>query len=78
MGTVVNGMYLDCNQGTYRSLLYPLIHKETQNGKAPISVLLFYCFGTGKALDTYLSLVESQYEIGKVHFCCVISCNKCQ
>ena len=66
------------NQGTYRSLLYLLIYKETQNGKASISVLLFYCFGTGKALDTHLSVVESQNEIGKVHFYSVISCNKCQ
>ena len=30
------------NQGTYRSLLYPFIYKETQNGKAPICVLLFW------------------------------------
>ena len=32
------------NQGTYRSLLYPFINRETENGKAPTSVLLFYCF----------------------------------
>ena len=32
------------NQGTYRSLVYPFIYIETENGKAPTSVLLFYCF----------------------------------
>ena len=65
-------------KGTYRSLLYPFIYIETQNGKASISVLLFYCFGTGKALYTHLYVVESQCDIGKVYFYCVISCNKCQ
>ena len=40
------------NQGTYRSLLYPFIYIKTQNGKAPTSVLLFYCFETVKGLDT--------------------------
>ena len=40
------------NQGTYRSLVYPFIYLETENGKAPTSVLLFYCFETVKGLDT--------------------------
>ena len=40
------------NQGTYRSLVYPFIYIETENGKAPTSVLLFYCFETVKGLDT--------------------------
>ena len=40
------------NQGTYRSLLYPFIYTESENGKAPTSVLLFYCFETVKGLDT--------------------------
>ena len=36
----------------YRSLVYPFIYTETKNGKAPTSVLLFYCFETVKGLDT--------------------------
>ena len=32
------------NQGTYRSLLYPFVYIETENGKAPTFVLLFYGF----------------------------------
>ena len=40
------------NQGTYRSLHYPFINTETENGKAPTSVLPFYCFETVKGLDT--------------------------
>ena len=53
-------------------------HVYTKKHKMVKHLFPFYCFGTGKALDTYLSCVESQYEIGKGHFCCVISCNKCQ
>ena len=48
------------NQGTYRSLVYPFIYIETQNGKAPTSVLLFYCFETVKGLDTFLYFLASQ------------------
>ena len=40
------------NQGTYLSLSYLFICTQTQNGKALISVLLFYCFETVKGLDT--------------------------
>ena len=32
------------NQGTYRSLLYPFVYIEIENGRAPTSVLLFYGF----------------------------------
>ena len=48
------------NQGTYRSLLYPFIYIETENGKAPTSVLLFYCFETVKGLDTLFYFIASQ------------------
>ena len=43
----VNGWLI--NQGTNRLLLYPFIHRETQNSKTHASVLLFHGF---KALYT--------------------------
>ena len=41
------------NQGTYSSLLYPFIYKETQNSKAPTSVLRFHGFGIEFFLLTF-------------------------
>ena len=41
---VQNSLCRVVNQGTYRSLLYPFVYIETENGRAPTSVLLFYCF----------------------------------
>ena len=51
------------NQGTYRSLLYPFVYIETQNGKAPTSVLLFYCF----EILYFYPLPNDHLQLGKLY-----------
>ena len=51
------------NQGTYRSLLYPSVYIETENGKAPTSVLLFYGF----EILYFYPLPNDQLQLGKLY-----------
>ena len=64
------------NQRAYCSLLYLFIYTEKEKTvKHPLS---FYCFGNGKALDTKLSVIECQYEMGEFNCYYFIHCSKCQ